>query len=119
MGWQTDWLYQAIFNEYRRAWDKAQQEGRGQFGPASARLIVCEFSDADFERPTCRGDRIRVWTFAGIDFHFVPNAEFEELRSGEITGMFYTTAVAGFHITGDRKRVVLEYCFGPRYGRGF
>jgi hypothetical protein len=119
MGWNRDWLYQAIFKEFRRAWDKAQREGSGPHGPASTKLVVFEFHAADLEGPHCRGNRVRAWAFAGDDFQELPQAEAEVQRSGEITGMFYKTATGAFHIASDRKRVVVEYWFGPLYGRGF
>lgn len=47
MGWKTDWLYQLVFEQFELAWDKAQQEGEGRFGPASARIVVSQFGEGE------------------------------------------------------------------------
>src|SRR4051794_636805 len=65
MGWQSDWLYQLIFDEVRRAWRKAIREGRGKFGPAPTSGLVKELPDADWEAARCFGQVQRMWLYCG------------------------------------------------------
>ena len=40
MGWQSDWLYNLIFDEVERIWKRALRDGRGQFGPAPTVFVI-------------------------------------------------------------------------------
>lgn len=118
MGWKSDWLYQLIFKQYELAWAKAQRDGEGHFGPASARLRVCQLPEIDLSSvPLCRGEATRCWLYDGtgwiIDDSSVPPAE------PTLQGMFFSEARGRFAISEDRKSLVIEFSFGPRYGRGF
>ena len=120
MGWKSDWLYQLIFDQFERAWSQAQADGESRFGPASTSLLVGEYDKAvgDGSPPYCRGNVVRAWNFAGREWNSEAAAELLR-HNGSTHGMFYHTAMGGFCISADRKTVMIEYRFGPRYGRGF
>lgn len=119
MGWKSDWLYQLVFDQFQRAWIKAQRDGEGRFGPASNSLVVTLYNEAIFDSGCqyCRGTAIRSWRFNGHDW-----AEYDlstQLAVPVTHGMLYETAIGRFHISDDRRVVTIEFTFGPRYGRGF
>jgi hypothetical protein len=62
MGWQSDWLYQLIFDEVEKVWKRAKKEGEGRFGPAPVDLLISEMLEADWEESRCRGNAHRQWT---------------------------------------------------------
>ena len=118
MGWQSDWLYQLVFDEVDRVWHRAIKDGAGRFGPAPTTLLISEMRDADWENARCRGDAHRQWTYQGGQPELVPLAEDGAVDVGEQRGMVYERAAVTFCIDCDRKRIVFNYTLGPRYGRG-
>ena len=120
MGWKPDWLYRLVFEHFQRAWDKVQQEGEGRLGPASASLWVTQYSEAHAGASPyfCRGQPVRAWSYVGERWEEVPAVECVA-DDNAVHGMFYHKAIGRFHISEDRKTVIIEYTFGPRYGRGF
>jgi len=119
MAWQSDWLYQLIFDEVRRVWQRASKEGAGQFGPAPTSFLITEMSEADWETVRCGGAGHRQWIYQGSQFEPTPLAEGTETDLGERRGIFYERGAVAFHIDSGRKRVLFTYNLGPRYGRGF
>jgi len=119
MGWKSDWLYHLIINEFRKAWKKAQKEGSGNFGPCSDEMIVYQYSGCDLNNSRCNGECLRAWIFNGDAFEAVSPDRVEKLKKSETQGMFYKQATGQFNISKNRRHVVLEYIFGPRYGRGY
>jgi hypothetical protein len=119
MGWQSDWLYQLIFDEVETVWGRAIKDGAGQFGPAPTAFIVSEMRDADWEEhPRCRGDAHRQWTFQGGKPETLDRAAGSQIDLGKRRGMFYERGGVWFCIDTDRRRVLFTYTLGPRYGRG-
>ena len=120
MGWHSDWLYGLIFAKFRDAWLKAQNEGRGHRDPASADMLISQYGDTQRSECAvrCRGEVLRRWMYCGDDFEELP--EFKSSPDVNAAhGMFYEHAYGAFNISPDRKIIVLEYGFGPLYGRGF
>jgi hypothetical protein len=117
MGWQSDWLYQLIFDEVERVWKRARKDGAGRFGPPSTAFLISEMPEADWEHIRCHGDAHRQWTYKGGDPEPAPCVVYDT-DLGEQRGMFYERGVVEFFIDTDRKRVLFTYTLGPRYGRG-
>lgn len=118
MGWRTDWLYGLIFHEVQRVWRRAIREGRGKFGPAPSQLLIKEMSDADWELMRSKGRELRKWCYSGGTPEPLPVEDETTESLGEQVGMFYEKGDVRFFIASDRKRVLLTYTLGPRYGRG-
>lgn len=120
MGWKSDWLYALVLAKFERAWQQAQKQGQGRFGPASADMLISQSAESDWGKVAvrCCGRVIRRWRYTGCSFEPVPTRTTMP-DDNPICGMFYEHATGTFHISPDRKTVVLEYTFGPRYGRGF
>lgn len=118
MGWQTDWLYDLIFHEVERVWRRALREGRGKFGPAPSQFLIKEMCEADWESMRCKGEEHRKWRYSGGSPEHLPAEDETRESLGEQRGMFYEKGEIRFHVAPDRKRVLLTYTLGPRYGRG-
>ncbi len=120
MGWRTDWLYGLIFAEFRAVWAKAQREGHGDHGPAPAEMLISEYRETRCSESAvrCCGGVLRHWQYRGESFEELAEP-LEEPDCNPVRGMFYARASGAFNVSPDRKTVVLEYWFGPRYGRGF
>lgn len=121
MGWKTDWLYHLVFEQFEHAWAKAQKEGESRFGPASARLVISQYNERhEAGSPYyCRGGSSRSWNYAGRHWEEETSSVECVAEDNAVHGMFYHTALGRFYISEDRKTVIIEYTFGPRYGRGF
>lgn len=121
MGWKSDWLYRIVFAEFEQAWKVAQKQGTGRFGPPSSELVVTQYGGTEAsedQRPIgCRGDALRSWRYAGDDWEETTLPDFKT-KPNPIRGMYYERASGNFHISADRKTVVIEHVFGPRYGHG-
>jgi hypothetical protein len=117
MGWQTDWLYQLVFDEVERVWQRAIKDGVARFGPAPKCLVISEMLEADWEESRCRGVANRQWTYQGGHPKLLSPCEGNATEFGEQRGMFYELGVVTFCIDADRKRLVFSYTLGPRYGR--
>ena len=118
MGWQSDWLYDLIFDEVARIWKRAIRDGRGPFGPAPTALVIKEMGEPDWEAVRCQGDVHRLWCYRGGTPEVLPVEPESETGVGEQRGMFYERGEVQFHISSDRKRVLFTYVLGPRNGRG-
>ncbi len=114
MGWKSDWLYKRIFNEVVNLWTRALRQGTGRFGPPPSALVIIEMRSADWENATFRGEARRQWVYQGGE----PEPVAELTGGGEVRGMFYERGTIAFRIDGNRKRVLLTYVLGPRYGMG-
>ena len=44
MGWQSDWLYDLIFDEIERVWKRVLRDGRGQFVEPE---LIAQVGDGD------------------------------------------------------------------------
>lgn len=118
MGWQSDWLYQLVFDQVKKVWDRAIRDGAGRFGPPPNSLLISQMSDADWEQVRCRGDIRRQWTYQGSEPEPLTRAAGDDTDLGERRGMFYERGAVAFCIDSDRKRVLFTFTLGPRYGRG-
>jgi hypothetical protein len=117
MGWKSDWLYRLVFNYLELAWTTAQRDGESRFGPAPTLLRVTEFfADNDGQQFPSLCQPRRCWVYNGLEWRAEKMPEPYPVNS--VVGMFYIEARGGFFISADRKMVVIEYRFGPRYGRG-
>src|SRR5262249_51269200 len=96
MGWQSDWLYQLIFEEVEKVWKRAKEEGVGQFGPPPSAFRISEMSDGIWEQVQCRGDARRRWLYQGGD----PEPGVDGTDVGEQRGMFYERGIVEFFIDG-------------------
>lgn len=115
MGWQTDWLYQLVFQEVADIWQRSRNFNE-QLGAPPTSLRVYEFAQADWDGPHCRGKANRAWQYdetAGLQ----PSEVIDE-QQPTIQGAMYDVGVVRFHIATSRKQVLFEYVLGPRYGRG-
>ena len=74
--------------------------------------------EADWEVLRCRGDIQRQWRFGGTEPEVLPVDPEGDAGVGEQRGMFYERGDIQFHIASGRRRVLLTYSIGPRYGRG-
>jgi hypothetical protein len=120
MGWKADWLYRPVFEQFERAWAKAQKEGEGGLGPASAELLVTQYNEVNADHaPYCFGGQsVRSWRYTGQRWEESYSAE-RTTEDNAVHGMFYHRAAGSFCISEGRKTVIIEYLFGPLYVRGF
>ena len=117
MGWKSDWLYRLVFNYLELAWTTAQRDGECRFGLAPTLLRVTEFfayTDGQQFASLCQPQR--CWVYNGFEWR--EEEMLERYPVNSVFGMFYIEVRGGFFISADRKKVVIEYRFGPRYGRG-
>ncbi len=119
MGWKSDWLYGIIFAEFEKAWKQAQKEGKGEYGPASERMIISQYSGYSTEMPHCYGYLVKSWDYNGKSFELYDEPELDSCAEPAIQGMFYKQASGSFAVSENRRAGVITYVFGPRYGRGF
>ena len=115
MGWQTDWLYQLVFQEVADIWQRTRNCTEHLGAPPTS-LHIYEFAKADWDGPRCRGKATRGWQYDEIEG--LQPAEVEEVRQPTLQGAMYDIGVVRFHIATSRKQVLFEYVLGPRYGRG-
>src|SRR5690349_14404150 len=47
MGWQSDWLYELIFDEIATWWSKTNKEGKGELGPPPQYFLIQQCVTAD------------------------------------------------------------------------
>jgi len=118
MGWQSDWLYQLIFDEVEQVWQRARKDGAGHFGPAPTTFLISEMREANWDDMRCRGDAQRHWTYQGGQPEPMALTKGSDADLGEQRGMFYARGAVAFCIDANRKRVLFTYALGPRYGRG-
>lgn len=127
MGWKTDWLYQKILKEFSTHFDNAyarDPEAHPQIkGPLPEEVIAYEYPRFEIV-PRSYGGNDYVMHGAPVRFLRYAGEGWEELRSVEPivypkrpTGMYHQRAECAFVISPDRKTVVIQYMFGPRYGR--
>lgn len=126
MGWKSDWLYQMILEKFSAPFDNAHRRDPNAFpkvnGSPPEEVIVSEYPRIGIEsaenhrkRYLMRGNPIRFLRYSHegweqlSTFDYVPP---EDPRPG----MYYQRAGGGFAISQDRKIVVIQYQFGPRYG---
>ena len=118
MDWKSDWLYALVFRIVECVWKQAQSDGSGEYGPPPDYFVVQETAAGNWERSVCRAPVVRQWIYRGEAFELcgpdnpLPNDEVE------YRGMFYSRASFSFHIDSDRKRLLIDYVLGMRYGRG-
>lgn len=125
MGWRTDWLYRLVFCELTQQWRRAQAAAVGR--PVDDRpdhLLVQQCDRVDVERVLCLAPVRRTWALdangvreAGA-LPLTPGVDGPSPHHSAAPGLFYRQARARFHLTNDRRRVVITSVFGPRYGRG-
>jgi hypothetical protein len=117
MGWRSDWLYEIIFDEVRKVWERAKKEGAGQFGPPPTPFFLSETVDGDWQLVRCSGAVRRQWLYQDDGPEPIAHAS-DDMDHGERPGMFYGRGIVTFFIDCDRKRVLFTYTLGPRYSRG-
>jgi hypothetical protein len=118
VGWKSDWLYHIIFREVERVWAHTRREGEGTYGPAPDRFYIQQHSEyTSTSLLLCSGYILRLWSFDGSEFTLLPH-EKSGIYDTTIRGMFYIEGSIRFHITNDRKNVIWNAWFGPRYARG-
>ena len=122
MGWKTDWLYRLVFSEVARLWNRASKEAasspEGGVSPPDA-FFIREFTQGDTKNSRCLPPVRRQWIYRGGEsFEQIANIEADKLKADEtIRSMFYAIGSIAFHITPDRKQVILVHILGPRYGK--
>lgn len=124
MGWQSDWLYQLIFNNIQQHWEQVLKDVQCGLGPAPDYCLVSEFGS--FKSVTWQdsllmasssGSVIKRWKLDGTGIQFITEAIQKELTiPHEECGAFYRVGQISFCISNDRKIVSIECNFGPRYG---
>jgi hypothetical protein len=126
MGWRTDWLYRLVFYELTEQWHRAQTAAseRPHADERPDHMLVQQCDRVDVERALCIVPVRRTWS---LDANGVRESGALPLpldvdgpspSHAEAPGLFYRQARARFHLTSDRRRVVVTTVFGPRYGRG-
>lgn len=115
-GWRTDWMYARIFREVGNLWEEVRT-GDPRMGTPPEQLRVEEMCGADWEGARCLPPVRRVWTFGPDGLH-PQMGEAGPAECGAARGMFWQVGLVRFHVAVDRRRLVLEYAVGPRYGRG-
>src|SRR5262245_45323306 len=114
MRWQSDWLYQLIFDEVTSLWAQAQHEGAGKFGPPPDRFYIQQYADAQWEQLVCQPPVLRTWAFDGHSRPLLLPILPPPIPDRAIRGMFYVEGVILFHLTNDRKRIVWNHYLGRR-----
>jgi hypothetical protein len=115
----TDRLLPLVFDVFRDAWATARKDGEGEYGPPSAEIIISQHEDCDCkEPPFCRGGVLRRWAYAGEDFEQREDTNTEVDTGAVHSALFFHRAVGAFFIAHDGRTVIVEFTFGPRYGRG-
>ena len=100
--WEDDWLYRLVLSQTGPRWNK----------PA----LVDEYDSA--EGCHCRGRVVRSWFADASGLRRLTADERKELRLRLRGKSVYPYVVHQFHISPDRRRVVLCHVAGPRAGTG-
>src|SRR4030095_1932277 len=98
MGWQSDWLYQRVFQEVALLWDRIQREGaEGRWGAAPDALRVEERASAKWTHPSGTGAIRRVWIYnaGGPQLLSEPAPEY---HAGERRESFWQFGLVWFHV---------------------
>jgi hypothetical protein len=119
MGWQSDWLFQLIFDEITLLRSKARQEAQGELGPPPRYFVIQQCANADWNGiVACLDPVISQWRFdeSGLQVMDISS----ELPSQTIPkqGMFFDVGIVRFCVASDRKHVTMTYILGPRYAAG-
>ena len=126
MGWKSDWLYQLILEKFSTPFHKAHRRDENAFpkvnGLLPEEVIVSEYPRIEVEsaenhwkRYLMRGDAIRFFRYSQEGWEQLSSVDHIP-RENPRRGMYYQRAGGGFAISEDRKIVVIQYQFGPRYG---
>ena len=117
MGSRSDWLYRLIFEEAARVWDEVVRHALRTGQPAPEYLLIRETAGARWDTGWCAGEVRRSWRYR--NGHLEPcRADENPVESDVVHGHLYDVGAFAFHIAADRKRVLINYMLGPRYGRG-
>lgn len=126
MRWKTDWLYQLIFQDVERIWQRAVKDGESPRGPSPDYFVVRQFANMQArpyseENPKSLssgmcGPILKRWKFDAEGAHVTVEPEEHSRRQPVIRGMFYQVGSINFYLSPDRKLVAMTYIVGPRYG---
>lgn len=95
-----------------------QSDKDALMGPPPVDLTLFEYSNADFENGKCCGDTIALETI-GRDLARQP-ARFPIPPEGNPSeDAFFRHAYVRFHVDEPGDRAILEFVFGPLFGRGY
>ena len=119
MSWKSDWLYCLIFKEFEKAWLKAIHLSDSALPVDTFNLFLTEHNTPDFNDEAKKFGRKRVRSWLLTQNGWVETSPTEYVATYEMIGNLYRWGFARFHICEDRKKVALEYVFGPLYGRSF
>jgi hypothetical protein len=123
MNSKDSWVYEKIFDEYRKAWQYAEKVAE-QYGPLSRSVHINQCSEYNFEKSNCAGETLQSWSFDGklfekVDIRSFERLPFEKSFEKSVNRVFFDVAYGRFHISSDGGLVVIEYFFGPKFGQGF
>ena len=112
-------IRQAIVDELARAWRNVA-ETLLERPPGDTRMefvYVSEFTEADWARGECRGERAAVFRFDERGLALLPApVEFDPREARR--GQYFRVGRAHFHVAPDCQRGVLRCQLGPRTGLG-
>lgn len=119
MGWKSDWLYRRVFEQFEKVWSDTHKSDR-PFGPPPVEIFVTEYDQAVADNTSChcKGNQIRMWRYTGGTWDLLKEPGGAS-RDNPIQGMYFQTARGCFHISKNRKTIVIQYTFGPRFGQSF
>lgn len=99
--WRTDWLYGLVFRDADTSWAMCQPDTEyWQY------VLICEWSEAN--GPDCCGKPLRAWRRDADGLTDISIVEYERLVR-TIQNRLYPFILVDFHISNDRKQVVLSH----------
>jgi hypothetical protein len=143
--WKTDRVFNLVFQHFENAWAEAHGDAKcikkTPYDSPPYEFHITQFSRVNLKKAPrlCRGNPIRSWIYKGDEFKevqlkyifrklpmfltiicsFFKFFFWEDDPEDDPIARIERCAGGCFYISPDRETVVIEYVFGPLYGRGF
>ena len=119
MAWSSDWLYKLLLDRARETWKEARTAAKQRGEPSPDYLVASEHPTFNQPFTMAFGDPVRMWTSLD-DFSSLadPSVLPKKTSTVDTSRSIFAIPLFAFHISDDRKRVLISRHIGGRYGNG-
>ncbi|MFB0535371.1 MAG: hypothetical protein ACETWR_10345 [Anaerolineae bacterium] len=132
---KSDWLDLLVLREAEDIWIPVTKDDSSDEPPPDS-LYIVRCANADWDRLLCQPPVIRAWLYnragqrtqiptdkVSRGYNITGDEPLEEMiespKRHSTNRRFYAVGSFKFHITADRRHVMMNYTFGPLYAAGW